>query len=600
MKNRNILIMAFVGFGLTLLIGIVLVLLRNQPSCWTYGENPLLYAVQMNESNANASSHLNGVLQIKIKEAPSIFSMSKPIILEGQFKPLEFTNNGQIYTQFRDFSYAFQIAIDSKCHVQKLSFDGRETFSARRTVQRLLRILALGREGQYSDFLGESEMKLTEDQSDLKAFARVSIRVPAASATLEDFIELTSVKASSFRFEGPLKSLWYPKVTVEEQLLVNAGSKHEAREINYQVTLLQVEVPALSPAQDIGSRFKVNKSLSQDLKGKDRPSIYDNVNDKTPKVLDLKSALDAFRAQLSEHGAEAKSLLIEYLKAHPEGIKDLQKLIETNSFTDQELIHILFVLAKVGSEEAQESMASLIGNEAIDKGTRIRTIFAVGEIRMPNETLVAAVRKEYQGLTSGKGLDELSSTALLNGGLLANNLREVMPGEEDKILSDIEDIYKAAGSPELKANAIDAMGNSSSDAFADEVEASTHSSSDLERKAAYEALSRVPAPGREEILVKALGTDTIAPARLAALQTLKSIGLRSAGSIDEMNANIKREPDSINRATAMQVLGQAIPFQAKAKDVLLEQVAREEDPAVLQAAGRFVSAYDILKAKKKR
>lgn len=601
MKNRKILIMAFVGFGIALLLGVALIVMRIQPTCWTLGDVPLVYDVTLNESSAesnNAGSRLTGKLQLRPSRAPSVFDWNKPLVLDGLFKPLSYINNGQVFEQFRDFNFNFQVEIDSQCHVQQLSFDGRETFSARRTLQRLMRILALSREGRYLDFLGDSQMKLVEDSEELKVFQRTGISTPLVSAKLEDSVILDSIKKSEFRFEGKESALWFPKIQVAEDLAIFSGARHEKRNIQYTVSMLQVKAEPMMPKTAIAAAYRVDKKSGQDLKGNDRPSIYDNVNKAPQKAKDLKSAIDAFREQLSANGVEAKAQLIEFLKAHPEAIKGLQAMIEQNLFSDQELINVLFVLAKVGSEEAQEAMANLISNEGLDKGTRIRTIFAVGEIRLPNAEVIAAIRKEYQGLMSaGAAMDELSSTALLNGGLLAHNLRDVMPGEEDRILSDIEEVYKNAKTPEIKANAIDAMGNSSSTEFWDEISDSAKSNSDLERRAAYEAMARVPSEAREQLLVDAMGTDLIAPARLAAIQTLKSVGVKNAESLEKLKTALAREPDSINRVAAVQVVGQAIPFQPKAKEVLIEQIAKESDPGVLQAAGRFVSAYDIQKAK---
>ncbi|RYZ59393.1 MAG: HEAT repeat domain-containing protein [Proteobacteria bacterium] len=601
MKNRKILIMALLGFGIALVLGVALIVMRVQPSCWTLGDVPLVYNVTFNETSAesgNAGSRLTGKLQLRPSRAPAVFDWNKPLVLDGLFKPLSYINNGQVFEQFRDFNYNFQVEIDSQCHVQKLSFDGRETFSARRTLQRLMRVLALGREGQYSDFLGDSDMKLVESSDELKVFQRIAIKTAASSVKLEDSVLLDNIKKSEFRFEGKESALWFPKIQVAEELSIYSGAKHEKRNIQYTISMLQVKDEPMMPRAPIASPYRVEKKIGQDLRGNDRPSIYDNVNKTPPAAKDLKSAIEAFREQLSANGVEAKSQLIEFLKAHPEAIKDLQAMIEQNQFTDQELINVLFVLAKVGSDEAQDAMASLISNEGLDRGTRIRTIFAVGEIRLPSGGVIAAIRKEYQSLVSGGAvMDELSSTALLNGGLLAHNLRDVMPGEEDRILGDIEEVYKNAKSSEIKANAIDAMGNSSSLGFWDEISESAKSNSDLERRAAYEAMARVPSDAREQVLIDAMGSDRIAPARLAAIQTLKSVGVKDAQSLEKLKSALAREPDAINRAAAVQIVGQAIPFQPQAKEVLMEQIKKESDPGVLQAAGRFVSAYDIQKAK---
>jgi hypothetical protein len=601
MKNRKILLMALLGFGFALFIGVALIVMRIKPACWTLGDVPLVYDVTFNESSTeagNAGSRLTGKLQLRPSRAPAVFDWNKPLVLDGLFKPLSYINNGQVFEQFRDFNYNFQVEIDSQCHVQKLSFDGRETFSARRTLQRLMRILVLGREGSYSDFLGVSEMKLVENSEELKVFERRGIKSPLASVRLEDSVTLDDIKKSEFRFEGLPSALWYPKIQVSEELSIYTGLKHERRNIQYSIAMIQVKDQPMMPRAAIGSAYRVDKKIAQDLRGNDRPSIYDSVRNSPAKAQDLKSAVDAFRDQLSSNGIDAKAELIEFLKAHPAAIQDLKNLIEQNFFTDQELIHVLFVLAKVGSEEAQDAIASLISNEGIDKGTRIRTIFAVGEIRLPGQAVIAAIRKEYQDLVTGsQTMDELTSTALLNGGLLAHNLRDVMPADDNQLLSDIEAIYKNAKTSEIKANAIEAMGNSSAEGFADEIAVSAKSNSDLERRAAYEAMARVPLEGREQLLIDAMGSDGIAPARLAAIQTLKSIGVKNVESLEKLKIALAREPDAINRAAAVQVVGQAIPFQALAKDVLIEQIAKEQDSAVLQAAGRFVSAYDIQKAK---
>ncbi|MBC7658238.1 MAG: HEAT repeat domain-containing protein [Chitinophagaceae bacterium] len=605
MKNRRILIMACSGFVFAVILGAYLVKRRVRPSCWTSGDQPLTYAVEMKESEVkdgpgkeSKTSRLTGKIQFLPAAAPSLLDSSTA--LEGRFFPSQYQYGDDLYKEFRDFTYSFQVEIDDRCHVKSIDFDGRETFSARRTLQRLVRVLALGRQGEYIDFLGESQMQknISEQDSAALSYTRVSILRPIKASNLDESVKLNSILSSHFEYQGPLRSLWYPKCTVSERLLLSVGSKNETKVLDYFIELVQLKED-LQPfkASVIAKPYRVRKSLAEDLRGRDRPSLYD-VLKPNPPSLSLDQAIEAFRHDQARRN-EAKAELIEYLRSHPEAMVKVRSLIEERTFTDEQLIHILFVLAKVGSAEAQEAIASLISNENLDAGTRLRSIFAAGELRIPGAEVINSVRNTYQSLINGAAkMDEMTSSALLSSGLLASNLHDIMPEEEGRLLADIRSIYKVTESPEIKANTLDAMGNTANEEFAQEIRDSSHSPSELERKAAYDALARVPLEGREVILVQAVRSDVNTKARFAAYQSLKTIGIDKQ-AVTTVKTAISHEPDGMNRIAGMEVLGRALAFHDDAKTALLDLIAKENDPAVLQAAGRYVSAYDILKAKHK-
>ncbi|RYZ88705.1 MAG: hypothetical protein EOP04_08705, partial [Proteobacteria bacterium] len=169
---------------------------KSWEECWSTGDVPLIYKVSMNETDGQStSSRLDGRLQLNLKRSPLPFWSANTMLLEGQFKPLSFRSGGQSYDQFRDFTYAFHLEINARCQVQNLEFDGRETFSARRTIQRLVRILALGQGGViYQDFLGQANMILKDESPDGHTFVRTGVLKAAPFTKAEEFMELQEIK----------------------------------------------------------------------------------------------------------------------------------------------------------------------------------------------------------------------------------------------------------------------------------------------------------------------------------------------------------------------------------------------------------------------
>ena len=106
---------------------------------------------------------------------------------------------------------------------------------------------------------------------------------------------------------------------------------------------------------------------------------------------------------------------------------------------------------------------------------------------------------------------------------------------------------------------------------------------------------KVHGDDRDGLLASLLITEKSPNNRISAFKSLQSIGIRSAETLGRVGAHLKVETDPGVRTAAMHALGLSIHLLPETKKVLIDQAKGETNPDVLQAAGRYLSAYEMKK-----
>jgi HEAT repeat protein len=346
-------------------------------------------------------------------------------------------------------------------------------------------------------------------------------------------------------------------------------------------------------------RFAVKKNPGEAFRGKDRSSIY---NDIAPVQSEQSytEVIDNFLSELDRDAVKAKQNLIAYLLAHPEALSQLRDQIGSQAFNDFELVHILFAMAKTGTPDAQNALAMLILDDSLDDSTRLRVLFALPEVPFAQENLVEAVRTHAGVLKDPKSANnDMASTSLLISGVLARHATDVMPHVEHTLVRDIEDVLTHHPDPNVRSNAIDALGNYGQLSHADTIEEFTNSKHEAERLAAVEALVQIPSERRESVLMQRIMEDKSPVVRAATLKSLQAVGIQKPASLGPIRQVLNEDQDVSLRVLAVDVLGGSLKKIPEGRIILREHAMQEKDPKVLQAVGRYLNAYGLADARRK-
>jgi hypothetical protein len=524
-------------------------------------------------------------------------------VLEGFFKPLSFASGDVVSREFKNEARRFQVSFNAECLVTGLEFDAQESFGIRDHVMKLMTFLNMGRLAELSadsafeakDFLG---LSLFEKESDPRKGLSVRrtriLNHPTPAAGDIGLTQVQDIRSSQLSFAGTQGRLWFDRISADESLLVLSGADQSLSKVRYVLHMQMIEGHEDLPlVADHDTSNRIRKSLGEKSRTYERPSMYTDTKSITTSA-GLDAALVNFMEELDEDAVKAKRALIAFLKAHPKELERLYEMIAAERFSDHQLVHILFSIAKAGSTEAQMVLADLIGNDAINISTRLRVMFAVPEVPFPDSTLVQAIRNENRHLKDpNAGMNDLSSTALLTAGILARNAMDIAPFAESELTRDVTDVLQNHPNPAVKATALDALGNYGNADFAPLVAEYLDASTEVERMAAAKALVYLPSDKRESLLIERLKIEDRTDVRAALAKSLAMTGITGAASVHAVASRLLTDQDAGQRTLATKVLGQASTRLPEARQSLLNHVTHELDPQVLESAGRYLSAYEL-------
>jgi hypothetical protein len=576
--------------------------------CFYSLATPRVYAVALKErSEGSAAVELHGELLLRPVAASSSEAAARDLV--GVFTPKLYRAQGEEHETFVGFDRSFVVKIAADCRIDRIDFDGQQTFAARESVLKVLTVLdfapraraTTGTEIVLRDFLGESVFTKDLDDGETLRLTRRRILSPPPAPAGETWLPPTpAVRRSAFVFRGEAQAPWPHEMEASETVEIPASGRGPRRVMSYEITLRGRQVgaaaasAAAAAAGPVAGARVVSKQVGDVFRGRDRPSVYDSLESSVSSGGSLDATLQTFADVLPHDPVNAKKALIAFLRANPAALAQLREMIAAEEFSDFVLVHLLFAIAKTGSSEAQAAMAALIDDDALSSSTRLRVLFAVAELPLAESVVVEAVRAHALRAWDGSGdADELASTALLTAGILARNAVDVSPEVERQLRDELEGLLSRSRDPTQRAGVIDAIANYGNAALGASVAAYLGSPHDVERAAAAEALRNLPLPERETLLGDLLSAEPVPVVRGAALKTLATVGITAPRLVERVAGVLRQEPESANRVSAVQVLGKAASTMPEARTALTTHLAVERDVHVIEAAGRYLSAYEV-------
>lgn len=599
-------------------VGLVMSSVQVDNVCRSAFVEPSRYQVEIHEKIHNteigsrSSSTLSlfkGELHLRFQENFSWKFWDRKFFLEGRIVPLKAHVDGQTFQKFKGYDASFQAALGSDCSLKDIVYDGRQSFAVRKKAQRMMSFLALalrtrigGHDQEvFMDQWGRSTLAVVETSATETRIQRTLIEL-IKGTDLAAEIRQIDILRSDFHIAGREGMTLPDRVQIQESLLFRENVGQHT--LDYEIKLGRQRDGSGSALADwepgkYPERFAVKKYPGEGFRGKDRSSVYADIP-AAKSDLSYTAFLEGFLDELERDAVLAKQRLIGYLLAHPEALAQLRDQIAAQAFSDFELVHILFAIAKTGSAEAQMVLSTLIRDDSLDVSTRLRVLFALPEVPFIHDNLVEAVRSHARELADPKSAsNDMSSTSLLISGVLARNATEVIPHVEERLVQDIEEVLTKHPDPHVRANAIDALGNYGQLAFAETIENYTQSPHEAERVAAVEALAQIPSERRESVLLQNLRGETSPLVRTATLNSLRSIGIQQPNSFAPLRDVLAGDQDANHRVLAVDVLGQALKKLPEGRKILREHVQMETDPKVLQTIGRYLNAYELADARRK-
>ncbi|PTL83872.1 HEAT repeat domain-containing protein [Vitiosangium sp. GDMCC 1.1324] len=509
----------------------------------------------------------------------------------------------------------FLLQVDRDCRFRDFAFDPSSDAEARRQLQGMLQaaevILPPLRRAQWvsrhRDSLGafDATYSLAASASDeAPAFTRRHGQYIASSLPMlpPQLGGRMRVDVLSSEAQGTLdaRSRWVGQLGTREHLRVWMGGKLLS-DVSSSVDLERLDgargAPAALAQLDSG-RFTWGsapagaRSSSPELPPPPEPALA---------ALTLDGALADFSSRLgagTQGVHEATDRLASYLSVHPEVIPDLVARMRGGS-QPEKLHSVLFLaLEKTGTLAAESGLASALTDRGLSTQDRARAAAALQDIPRPSERTARSLIDQARANRSDPEERQVADASLLALGALSHRVDAKQP-EVSRLAHDELDmrLRGARGTEEL-AVALDAIGNSGDERFADSLRTQAQDASPLVRAHAAQALRRMESGTSEPLLVDWLGQEQDARVRRSIADTLaeqvrEEARPASPAVLTAATARLSSETDVRTRAALISLLGSAANTDASARLALVQQFHRETVPDLQVLIGRYVRAEEL-------
>lgn len=314
----------------------------------------------------------------------------------------------------------------------------------------------------------------------------------------------------------------------------------------------------------------------------------------------LALALDAAIAHLGELHArrrsgaddEALRFFVPYLRAHPERVDEILRMIRRRTYPEALGALTFFAMSKVRDPRVREGLVRTVEDEGFLQGERVRASFAVADSDYADVAAVERLARVAERAHPDPN-DELVTDAALNaiGALRSHATGEVAEAASGVLRAALRD----ARTPDALVDALNAVGNSTDTSFLGAVRDAAGDDSPQVRASAAAALALMEDASVEALLRERLRAET-EPSVIIAL--VRSIDRRTSShpSDDTVAAAIEKLPATTDvdaRLALVGLIGSSAGWNGAARAALAAWFAREREPAVQVAIGRYVPAEGL-------
>ena len=389
---------------------------------------------------------------------------------------------------------------------------------------------------------------------------------------------------------------WLSALSSQDHLKLSLGERLLA-EVTGSVELHRIESPPLPRLVGLATERFVSRSNLQAEEGPPQPTVPDAAQ----AALDLSGAVADFERRLGSgkgglHGAV--STLAGYLVGRPGAITELMAALRNGSI-DPKLHSALFLaLERTGTPQAERALAEGVGDRRLSSVDRMRAAVALADVPHPSQQAVDALVAQARARGGDTEAEDVSRSALLALGTLDHNTAASNPELAAEARQELGARLRAMPPPGEVMTDLDAVGNSGDESLVAAVEPYTDDPSPMVRAHAAGAFGRTVDAADEARLTAWLVREPDRGVRRAIVATLAARvdaagGGLSSNLLSTAISWLPQEPDAQVRGLLIPLLGGVAANVPEAKQALIDQFHREQQPELLELIGQYGSVEEL-------
>lgn len=389
---------------------------------------------------------------------------------------------------------------------------------------------------------------------------------------------------------------WLSELSSHDHLEVSLGPRLLASVIG-TIDLHMIDSPPLARLAGLNLGTFIFRSGVQAEEASPQPKVPDQVL----ATLDLKGALVDFQRRLNAGRGglhDSVSTLAGYLVLKPTAIALLMDELRNGTIDPKLRSAIFLALEHTGTPQAEHALAEGLVDRGLSGVDRMRAAAALADVPHPSQRAVDALLAQVRTAGGDVETEDVSRSALLALGTLDHNSATSQPELAAKVRKELDGRLRSQTSPGEILAELDAVGNSGDEALMPAVERYTDDPSPEVRAHAAGAYRLAEGAADELGLTAWLLREPDPRVRSAIVASLAE-RIAAAGGAPSSNLVstaiewLPQEPDAQVRGQLIRLLGTVAASATEAKQVLIDQFHREQQPELLELIGRFCSVEDL-------
>lgn len=282
--------------------------------------------------------------------------------------------------------------------------------------------------------------------------------------------------------------------------------------------------------------------------------------------------------------------LRKLLSAHPELIDQLPDSLLWGSLKDSTVSEFIKSLGIIGLPEAQEALVTIASDENFSNENRFRAIMSFAELQQPlSDDASNYLLSQLDNISAGSANTEISSSAILVVGAIANNLQDSHPENAQGINNNIKKLLSESENSEQERILLTALGNSRLDENVSLLDSYCDSTNMGVKIAAINALGKYNNEEATKALVDAVENDQEDLVLMAILKGLQGKEIKT-DSLEKIGDLLLISENEEIRRNAIPVLEMNLKENPEKIKAILKEAMENETSR--QNMHRLIKAYN--------
>lgn len=402
-----------------------------------------------------------------------------------------------------------------------------------------------------------------------------------------------NVRASTLFDLG--EDLWAESLDASERLDIDLGEKLPTSTNELKLSLRLQERgkdPSLLGALAARKNMLDSSPMSSFL------GVHEDPLDQYRQILGdrtFSDVLEMLRNLPKEEGERntAQSLALEYLRAifmlQPEEALKVPELVK--GMEHASVSPMLGALSAASTPQAITAMSKVVRDHSLSKDVRMDAVAALGVTPEPNKQSVDTIRDMIR--TERDPM--LRDTATLAFGNASHQMGDTNASGAQALVSELQNDYRTGTTPDQKAMALRALGNTRAPSTLATIEEALRSPDTLIRESAVTALRNIADPAADRLLAERLLADPASEVRRAVLFAVSFRPL--APLIPALGQALQTDASQGVRSDIVQLLGTVWHSEPAVMPLLVWASENEAHPDIRAAALVYVQAHQAMMAK---